>query len=190
LQIHRYIFWACASFEIFTYLRTLFPPNLQFPADLIPSQPISGPIRTTPLFIIGVFAVLLGTYIRLDCYRALGPHFTFHLTVLPDHKLTTNRFYAHVRHPSYTGSMLLVVGLTLSHLAPGCGSWLAERLRALSGSSGTYVAVGLAALWWAWTLAVGVSRAQAEDKEMKKLFAEEWDVWAARVPWWFFPGLL
>lgn len=124
---------------------------------------------------------MLGTYIRLDCFRALGRLFTFDLTILPNHKLITDRFYAYVRHPAYTGSMLLIIGLTLSHLTPG--SWLTERCIPHFG------AFVVATLWWAWTWSVGISRADAEDKEMKKLFNGEWDAYAARVPWWFFPGL-
>jgi protein-S-isoprenylcysteine O-methyltransferase Ste14 len=45
-------------------------------------------------------------------------------------------------------------------------------------------------LWWLWTICVGVSRADAEDKQMKKLFKDEWDAYAANVPWWFFPGII
>lgn len=46
------------------------------------------------------------------------------------------------------------------------------------------------AVWWLWTFCVGISRADAEDKEMRKLFKEEWTAYAAAVPWWFFPGLI
>lgn len=55
---------------------------------------------------------------------------------------------------------------------------------------GCYGAVGVWVLWWAWTFCVGVSRAQAEDRQMKKLFKDEWDVYAVNVPWWFFPGII
>jgi protein-S-isoprenylcysteine O-methyltransferase Ste14 len=77
--------------------------------------------------------------------------------------------------------MLLIIGLTLSHLTPG--SWLTERC--ISGLA----AFVLASVWWAWTWSVGISRAEAEDKEMKKLFNGEWDAYAARVPCWFCPGV-
>lgn len=129
-------------------------------------------------------AVVLGTYIRLDCFRTLGQLFTFDLTVLPEHKLVTSRFYAYVRHPAYTGSILLVAGLAFSHLTEG--SWMTEcgPLR-IPGAS-----IVVWALWWTWTLSVGVSRAEAEDKQMKKLFKTEWETYAANVPWWFFPGLI
>jgi len=146
--------------------------------------PSSNPIHVTPSFIIGVVAVVLGSYIRLDCFKALGQMFTFDLTIHPEHTLVTNRFYAYVRHPAYTGSLLLVGGLTLSHLTKG--SWLTEC--GLLNASGSALVVW--ALWWVWTLCVGISRAQAEDRQMRKLFKDEWDAYAANVPWWFFPGIV
>jgi protein-S-isoprenylcysteine O-methyltransferase Ste14 len=33
-----------------------------------------------------------------------------------EHRLITMRFYAHMWHPAYTGSLLLVVGLAFSYL--------------------------------------------------------------------------
>ena len=46
------------------------------------------------------------------------------------------------------------------------------------------------ASWWAWTFCVGISRADAEDRQMRRLFKEEWDAYAAAVHWWFFPGII
>ena len=148
--------------------------------------PLSQPsaLHVTPLFVIGVLAVILGAYIRLDCFRALGELFTFDLTIHPEHRLVTSRFYGYVRHPAYTGSILVVAGLAFSHLTQG--SWLTEcgPLR-IPGS-----AIVIWALWWVWTLCVGFSRAEAEDRQMQKLFKTEWDTYATQVPWWFFPGLV
>ncbi|EEB93540.1 hypothetical protein MPER_07785 [Moniliophthora perniciosa FA553] len=108
----------------------------------------------------------------------------FDLTVQPDHKLITTRFYGYVRHPAYAGSLLLVAGIAFSHFTQG--SWLTEcgPLRPQFVTSIVWVA------WWAWVMAVGISRAQAEDKQMRKLFPQEWDKYASEVPWWFFPGIV
>lgn len=177
------ILWGCTAFEIIFYLISFLPTYTLSPSSTVclSSRPN---IHTTPIFVIGVLAVALGTYIRLDCFRTLGKLFTFDLTIHPDHKLITHRFYAYVRHPSYTGSILVVAGIAFSHLTEG--SWLTECGPLHASSS----AIVVWAAWWAWTLAVGVSRAYAEDKQMKTLFSEEWDAWAANVPWWFFPGLV
>jgi protein-S-isoprenylcysteine O-methyltransferase Ste14 len=141
-------------------------------------------IHVTPVFLIGITLSFLGSYIRLDCFKALGHMFTFDLTVHPEHSLITDRFYTHVRHPAYTGSMLLIAGFTISHLTDG--SWMTECGPLTSNVA---VLVVWAALWF-WTGCVALSRALAEDAQMKKLFKDEWKVYAANVPWWFVPGVL
>lgn len=184
------IAYACAFFEVAFYLRTLFPapssPVLSTLSNLI--CPISPPppptlLRPTPLFVLGVLAVALGTYIRLDCFRVLGPLFTFDLTVHPAHRLVTTRFYAYVRHPAYTGSLLLVFGLAFSHLTPGAWMTACGPLRGRTAGA-------VWAAWWLWTWCVGISRADAEDKQMRQRFGKEWEAWASAVQWWFLPGLI
>lgn len=177
-QVHMTILWICAAFE-----SMLYASSLGFHLPSVCSA--SSSVRITPLFLIGSLSILLGTYIRLDCFRTLGELFTFDLTIHPQHRLVTKRFYAYVRHPAYTGSLLLVAGIAFAHLSDG--AWLTEcgPLRAIPGLS-----IVVWALWWSWTLTVGVSRATAEDKQMRKLFHEEWDRYAVAVPWWFFPGVL
>ncbi|TFK33065.1 hypothetical protein BDQ12DRAFT_769472 [Crucibulum laeve] len=184
-KCHQIMAWMCTIFETLYYIRAsiLLPSSIPHVTSIVCLSTQSN-IHITPIFILGFVAVMLGAYIRLDCYQTLGEMFTFDLTVHPEHKLVKSRFYSYVRHPAYTGSMLLVIGLTLTHLTEG--SWLTEcsPLRA-PGSS-----IVLWALWWLWTFCVGISRADAEDKQMRKLFKEEWDAYAAVVPWWFFPGFI
>jgi protein-S-isoprenylcysteine O-methyltransferase Ste14 len=125
----------------------------------------------------------LGMFIRVRCFHELGHLFTFDLTMYPEHKLVTSGFYKYVRHPAYTGSLLLVAGIAFSHLTPG--SWIIE-----CGILGPVSCALLGATWWAWALSVGVSRAYAEDSELRKLSTSEWDAYAAEVKFWFVPGLL
>ncbi|KAJ6623548.1 hypothetical protein B0H10DRAFT_1786420 [Mycena sp. CBHHK59/15] len=183
LQIAPFISKCCAAFELLYFLFTLVSlPRLAGSPVCLVSHPN---IHITPWFCIGWTAVILGTYIRLDCFRTLKELFTFDLTVHPEHRLITDRgFYRYVRHPSYTGSLLITAGLSLSHLSKG--SWPTECGPLLIPGSG--FVIGLS--WFAWTLAVGLSRAEAEDKQMRKMFPQEWDAWAANVPWWFLPGLI
>ncbi|CAA7263034.1 unnamed protein product [Cyclocybe aegerita] len=203
-KCHQIIAYCCAAFEILYYLSTTLAPSLApslLKAPLSPyaqstlttlTCPLQRPgttappyLSTTPTLCLGVLAVALGAYIRLDCYKTLGNLFTFDLTLDPHHRLITTRFYRYVRHPAYTGSMLLVAGLTLAHLTQG--SWMTEcGPLARSRVSGVVVW----ATWWLWTFCCGISRADAEDKQMRKVFREEWDTWAKEVPWWFLPGLV
>jgi protein-S-isoprenylcysteine O-methyltransferase Ste14 len=184
--MHKFIVWLCAVFEICYYLALVSPfkhAPLPITTIICPLSPPSA-LHTTPLCVIGVLAVFLGTYIITDSFHALGEFFTVDLAVHPQHKLVTSRFYAHVRHPSYTGAILIVLGLTFSHLSRG--SWLTTcgALR-IPG-----VAVLVWALWWVWVLCVVAGRAEAEDEMMMKLFDEQWEQYAAQVPWKIFPGVI
>lgn len=198
-RIHQYLAYGCALFEILSYLITLAPSSFSLPPLPLLPDPQQNPITLTPLAFIGVVCVLLGTYIRLDCFKALGALFTFDLTIHPSHTLITSRFYSYVRHPSYTGSLMVVAGLIMTHLT--AGSWLCEvgplavaahGLNHLFATNlkGALVAAVVATLWWIWTFSVGVSRARAEDAQMLKVFGQEWEQWAAEVAWWFFPGII
>ncbi|KAJ7685295.1 hypothetical protein DFH06DRAFT_1028839 [Mycena polygramma] len=180
-KLHQRAVWLSAGFEILFYVFTLVSPETTGSPVCLASQPS---IHLTPWFCIGWTAVVLGTYIRLDCFRALRELFTFDLTISPNHRLITDGFYQYVRHPAYTGSLLITAGLCLTHMT--YGNWPTECGPLLVPFSGLVVGV----LWFSWTLAVGLSRVTAEDKQMRKLFPREWDAWAANVPWWFLPGLI
>ncbi|KAF8913498.1 hypothetical protein CPB85DRAFT_1219383 [Mucidula mucida] len=188
--VHQVVLWIFAFFETLLYLSTITPLATLSPYAPHAVCPVSSPsvpqLLPTPLFLIGAAFMILGCMIRLECFRSLGELFTFDLTVHPEHRLVTTGFYGWVRHPAYTGSMLLVAGIAISHLTPG--SWAAECT--FGDGYGAYAMYAFWGLWWFWTASVGISRARAEDKQMKILFGEEWDSYAAEVPWWFLPGLL
>lgn len=171
-------------------LTTLCPSNKISPlraASL--STRLAGPdIRVTNLSVLGVVLVALGMFLRLACYRALGSLFTFDLTILPAHKLIKSGPYGFVRHPAYTGSLLAFLGIILVNLTPG--GWIVECEVLGSGVFGTTLRTGLFVLMYGYWLAVGVSRARAEDVELRKMFNEEWDRYATEVPYWFVPGLI
>lgn len=171
-------------------LTTLCPSNKISPlraASL--STRLAGPdIRVTQFTILGVTLVALGMLLRLSCYKALGTLFTFDLTILPAHKLITSGPYGYVRHPAYTGSLLAFLGIILVNLTPG--GWIVECEVLGSGAFGTTLRMGLFLAMYGYWLAVGVSRARAEDTELRKMFGKEWDCYATEVPYWFVPGLI
>ena len=51
----------------------------------------------------------LGTYVRLQAYAQLGTNFTYRIAK-PDQLVTTG-LYAYVRHPSYTGLLLVLLAM-------------------------------------------------------------------------------
>jgi len=59
--------------------------------------------------------VTLGGLIRLECYRQLGTMFTFEMSIRKDHMLVTSGPYGIVRHPGYTGILLVISGMLLLH---------------------------------------------------------------------------
>jgi protein-S-isoprenylcysteine O-methyltransferase Ste14 len=164
------------SLPEFTALRP-YTSHLSFAA-----QPA---LRTTSLFILGVLLVVVGASIRLNCFHTLGPFFTFDLTIHPQHRLITTGLYTHVRHPAYTGSLMIVAGLAFSHLSPGSWLWECGPLH-LAPASGPLIG----AVWWLWTLGIGLSRVEAEDKQMRALFPQEWDAYAEKARWWFIPWVV
>ncbi|KAK7060746.1 hypothetical protein VNI00_000478 [Paramarasmius palmivorus] len=143
-------------------------------------------VHLSPLFLVTAFLSIAGGFIRYLCYRTLAGAFTFELVPVgercagpdPDGKkksakLVTNGPYAIVRHPSYTGMALNVVGCARMHFVDGV----------FVRSLGTW-AVFLAAIWVLvmGTISVLLAiRATEEDEVMQKQFGEEWEQWQERV---------
>jgi protein-S-isoprenylcysteine O-methyltransferase Ste14 len=61
----------------------------------------------TPHSIICITTILLGCYIRLSAFSALGSNFTFRLAA--PKKLVTSGLYNYVQHPSYTGKSIIIL---------------------------------------------------------------------------------
>ncbi|KAH8987006.1 hypothetical protein EDB92DRAFT_1936121 [Lactarius akahatsu] len=121
--------------------------------------------------------------LRLACYKTLGSLFTFELTLREDHRLVTSGPYAFVRHPSYSGVVLGVVGTLLVHFGPG--SWWAR-----TGWMGTFAGQVYALCWCvmeAYVLSSILCRTPTEDSFLRKQFGAEWDAWAARVQYRVIP---
>lgn len=143
-------------------------------------------VRLTSTFLTGTFLCLVGGIMRIFCYRALGRHFTFELSIRKNHKLVTDGPYSIVRHPSYTALIMVTIGTLLC--LTGTGSWLAE-----SGIMGTLVGRLLVIVWAAevaWIPIVMVLRVGTEDEILRKEFKDEWLVWSQRTPYKLIPGVI
>ncbi|OCH85248.1 hypothetical protein OBBRIDRAFT_821595 [Obba rivulosa] len=217
----------CDAFATFSLA---FPSSpLSLPLSLLCPSPLSPALIRSltssphPLLILGALATLGGATIRRACFRELGNLFTFELSISPTHRLVTTGPYAFVRHPSYLGVYLTLLGASAAGLAPG--SWLHEcwlrpppcrrgavgfdaqgvesglallhiaktGVRCLGG-----VGLGTAVAWSCvafWTMKVALAlngtnkRTAMEDAELRRVFGNTWDVYAARVRWRLLPGV-
>ena len=120
---------------------------------------------------------MLGGAIRVWCHRTLGTLFTWQVAVRSDHKLITRGPYALVRHPSYTGWLLLITGNFALLASPG--SYFVE-----SGLSGAVAGRAVAIANFVYCL-VGTAnlmrRVGEEDRVLRKEFGKEWEAWAGRT---------
>jgi Putative protein-S-isoprenylcysteine methyltransferase len=66
----------------------------------------------------GLVLLAVGTILRQWSIWVLGKHFTGQVQVRKNAKLVTNGPYSYIRHPSYTGGMLSLIGITLA-----VGTW-------------------------------------------------------------------
>jgi protein-S-isoprenylcysteine O-methyltransferase Ste14 len=151
--------------------------------------PLLGRIQDTPMtspFLSGTALVVTGGLIRWWCFRILGPFFTFELSVRKGHQLVTTGPYAVVRHPSYAGGMLQLIGVLI--LYGSRTSWLRD-----SGILDTIPALQLVVLIWVvekvTRMVILPLRVSQEDKLMKAHFGDEWKRWAKVVRYRLIPGI-
>jgi protein-S-isoprenylcysteine O-methyltransferase Ste14 len=81
----------------------------------------SASIRMSTPWWLGISLLLLvsGLVIRLTAILTLGRFFSTRVAIQQDHRLVRRGLYRLVRHPSYTGLVLLFLGMALSF-----GNWL------------------------------------------------------------------
>lgn len=154
----------------------------------LPISRIAPYIHATPSTVFGAILVTCGCLLRVTCFYKLGPLFTFDLTIFPSHTLITTGPYAYVRHPAYTGTLLMSLGIILVNFTSG--SWITECGILGHGTAGAAVRAITACAWFGWWVSVGIQRCRSEDAELRKIFGKEWDKYAGGVRWWFVPGLV
>jgi protein-S-isoprenylcysteine O-methyltransferase Ste14 len=67
---------------------------------------------------VGATLLLIGITIRIWAIQTLGRHFTATATLVNDHKLITDGPYRFVRHPSYLGAFMAIIGCPVFLNAP------------------------------------------------------------------------
>ena len=63
---------------------------------------------------LGLLLILLGVIIRWSAILELRKYFTVDVKILPDHKLIRSGLFQYIRHPSYFGLLLSVLGLGIT----------------------------------------------------------------------------
>jgi protein-S-isoprenylcysteine O-methyltransferase Ste14 len=101
------------------------------------------------LVAIGLAVGLIGALVRL---YASG-------FIVKNQELATDGAYRFVRHPLYTGNILLVVGF------------------ALAGSRWWGVPLALLFFWFYYPTAI-----EYEDRKLRRIFGAAWEQWSARTP--------
>ena len=139
----------------------------------------------TPLSMLGLGLGVAGSWLRWKCYQSMRSQFTGDLSIQKNHKLIKTGPYGFVRHPSYSGGLLVQFGRVCWFCSRG--SWVRES-GVLDTMTGSVFFYGLAL--FLWTMAVfGVGRMGREDKELRRAFGDEWDEWARRVRYRLIPGV-
>jgi protein-S-isoprenylcysteine O-methyltransferase Ste14 len=142
-------------------------------------------LRMTPQATLGALLSLCGALIRLACYHWMGNNFTFDVAIRKHHKLITKGPYGVVRHPAYTGGLVVLMRSLMFHTSPG--SFLKESELMNMGLG--RISIGLLTIMVMIPLLLLRDRMQREDAALRSEFGKDWDEWVRRVPHWLLPGI-
>ena len=133
------------------------------PVDYLYLKPILP--RGAGAVALGLLFMLLGEGLRIAALRTLGRFFTMRVAVLEGHRVVREGLYRLVRHPAYTGWVVLALGTGIFF-----GS--------LIGVAGTTLFVVV--LGW---------RVKVEEEALCGQLGEEYKRYMAEVPSRFLPGV-
>ena len=118
------------------------------------------------IFLIGIALIWAGIALRLWAVRVLGRFFRITVVVQEEHELVETGPYSLLRHPSYTGTLLTLLGFGLCF-----GNWIALAL----------LTVG--------PLLAYSYRITVEERALRARFGPKYEAYA-RVRWRLIPFLL
>ena len=103
-----------------------------------------------------------------------------------DQALVTTGPYSVVRHPSYTGMVLVAIAVVLFYATDG--SWMRESglLRTPLGQLvfTTFILVPEMAT------VIALARVKEEEAALQKRYKKEWKDWSIQVPYLLIPGMI
>ena len=114
LRLIHLVVWCCVMLA----MGARFYPPLQRP-ELEFSSSLSMLLATCLLW--------LGIALRLIAMRTLGHYFKFVVVIQPEHRVVQSGIYRYVRHPAYTGGLLILVAYGISF-----GHWVSFAFMTLS----------------------------------------------------------
>jgi protein-S-isoprenylcysteine O-methyltransferase Ste14 len=88
-------------------------------STLLPQAAIAWERRS--LFALGITCMLLGVALRWYAAAVLGKYFTFDVSIQRGQALVERGPYRYIRHPSYSGALLTLLGFGLA-----LGNWAGE----------------------------------------------------------------
>jgi len=108
---------------------------------LLPQAAIAW--KRASVFAVGIFFILFGVALRWYSAGILGKYFTFDIAVHGGHVLIEAGPYRYIRHPSYSGALLSLLGFGLA-----LGNWagLAAALSCLGAAYAYRIPIEEAAL--------------------------------------------
>jgi protein-S-isoprenylcysteine O-methyltransferase Ste14 len=106
----------------------------------------------------GLFLVIAGTVFRVWSIRTLGKYFTATVQKVNEHKVITTGVYSILRHPSYSGAFLAVLGSSV-------------LLHAYFGIAFTLVVVSAGYYY----------RIKVEEETLLKVFGKEYEYYQSRT---------
>ncbi|MFC4438674.1 MULTISPECIES: methyltransferase family protein [Natrialbaceae] len=130
---------------------------------IVPAPRVPSP---TVAFWAGLGTILLGIAVRQYAIRTLGDGFSLEVTVDADDEVVDSGPYRWVRHPSYTGALLSLLGVGIA-----AGNWL---------SIAVVLAAGLAGYGY---------RIRVEERALRDTLGEAYAEYARRTPYRLLPGL-
>jgi len=145
------------------------------PSDVIANS--TSPIPSTGA-LIAYSLLLLGGYIRVMAQYTLGKHYTWEISVKPDHKLFTYGPYSYIRHPGYLG--IWIIRIACDILLSSQGTFLRDCVL-VHYPLLVNLFVWQNYLFTASLIVYMVKRALYEDVLMKEMFGDKWEKWAQKT---------
>ena len=101
---------------------------------------------------LGLLLIITGEVIRVSAVLTLNKYFTVDVTILDDHKLVRSGMFKTIRHPSYCGLLIAVLGLGITMV-----NWLSTLILLIPH------------------IVMIILRIQEEEKTLAEHFGEEYE---------------